>query len=107
MFQYRLASHLGYTRADMLRSMDTQELKEWAAYQRIEPFLRDVLPHELAALRLVTASPWSKRKLSLSDMMIEWGNAQHKMKPQTTEQMRAALSGLMSAAQGSKHGAQD
>jgi len=83
--------------------MDVDELREWAAYARIEPFLRDVLPHELAALRVCVASPWSKRKLSLDDMLLDWGASQQ-MKPQTTGEMRAALAGLMSAAQESKRG---
>ncbi len=92
------------TRRELMRRMDMDELREWAAYERIEPFLRERLDWNMAKLDWVIRSIVSKKPVKIDDCLLVWGDSGKSREPQSTEQMRASLSALMSAASEGKRG---
>jgi len=98
------------TRRQLLADMDVEELREWAAYEQLEPFLRERLDVNLwkleLVLRTIYSDPKKGNKPKWDDVKVDWGADEGSGK-QTPAQIRSLLRLQLQAAKGkAAHGTQ-
>lgn len=93
-FCFRLALALGMTVRQLLDSMTAQELSEWMAYARIEPFdqRRGDARAAIVACTIANAHRGKGRRFKPKDFMLEFEDR----KPQSMEEQIAILKAVTS-----------
>jgi hypothetical protein len=77
----------------LLEEISSDELTEWAAYDRIDPFGSHRSDMQAASICYWVTLPNAKKgaKFKMSDFMLKFGTADDESKPMTPQQIHRAL----------------
>ncbi len=88
-FRLKLAAHLGMTASELSQRMDSTELTEWMAEDRIEPIGPARYDAPIAILCKLLANCNGVKNVNAADFLPRWGRQQ-----QTDAEMMAAMKGM-------------
>lgn len=92
-FYFRLAGHLGYTVRELLERIDSRELSEWVAYERIAgPLGARRIDHAAAliATAVVNANRQRGAPKRPEQFLPQWGRKTHRRRMEPDELWAAA-----------------
>lgn len=89
----------------MLRRLDVHELRDWAAYERIEPFVAERIDYGFTKLECVIRSALGEKAVSLKKFLPDWYKDGSEVKAQSPDQIGATFDAIRKAMQEAKRGA--